>query len=600
MRALRLLLVAFGALSASAAMAAEPIRWVGWSHELFDRAKAENKLVVLDLEAVWCHWCHVMEHETYGDPRVRALIGDRFIAVRVDQDANPDLSSRYGDWGWPATIMFAPDGAEIVKRRGYIEPDVFVSLLEAVVEDPTPGPSVGEAFVVKPAESAFLPKSVKPDLARLVDDSFDEENAGWGEGVKYIDADSLDYAVALAESGDTAAGTRARRTLDRALALIDPVWGGVYQYSDKADWSSPHFEKIMSFQAQYLRQYAQAYALWRDPKYLAGARAIEGYLTTTLRGPDGAFYVSQDADLSREVDGHHYYPLDDAGRRKLGMPKLDTHLYARENGWAIGALAVYADVAGDPKALEAATAAARWVQANRALPGGGFSHGDNDRGGPFLGDSAAMAQAFVDLYAATGDRRWLKAAESAADFIGATFRDDAGGYVTAARGESATGVFAKPSKVIDEQVAVARTMNLIRRNTGDARYGALAEHAARYLAGAAPEMLRPLPGVLLADRELASDPTHLTVVGHKDDPAAKALFAVARAYPARYKRVEWWDVREGKLPNADVDYPEMDRAAAFACGDRICSLPAFSADELRDTVRQMAKRRSSPREAQSP
>ena len=91
----------------------------------------------------------------------------------------------------------------------------------------------------------------------------------------------------------------------------------------------------MSFQAQYLRQYSQAYALWKDPKYLAAARDIERYLATFLTSPDGAFYVSQDADLDHDTDGHKYYALSDAERRKLGMPRIDTNLYARENGWAI-------------------------------------------------------------------------------------------------------------------------------------------------------------------------------------------------------------------------------------------------------------------------
>ena len=85
----------------------------------------------------------------------------------------------------------------------------------------------------------------------------------------------------------------------------------------------PHFEKIMSFQAQYLRQYSQAYALWKDPKYLAAARNIERYLATFLTSPDGAFYVSQDADLNHDTDGHKYYALSDGERRKLGMPRID-------------------------------------------------------------------------------------------------------------------------------------------------------------------------------------------------------------------------------------------------------------------------------------
>jgi hypothetical protein len=89
-----------------------------------------------------------------------------------------------------------------------------------------------------------------------------------------------------------------------------------------------------------------------------------------------------------------------------------------------------------------------------------------------------------------------------------------------------------------------------------------------------------VPGVLLADAELAQEPPHVTIVGRKDDPAAQALHAAARAYPARYLRIEWWDKREGPLPNPDVRYPELDRAAAFACAEKLCSLPVFAPPEV--------------------
>jgi uncharacterized protein YyaL (SSP411 family) len=111
----------------------------------------------------------------------------------------------------------------------------------------------------------------------------------------------------------------------------------------------------------------------------------------------------------------------------------------------------------------------------------------------------------------------------------------------------------------------------------------------RYLTSVSAEAARPMPGVLLADEELAIEPTHITIVGHKDDPRAQALHATARAYAARYKRLEWLDPREGRLPNPDVEYPDLAEPAAFACSDRICSYPSFSAEELAATVKQMAK-----------
>ena len=202
------------------------------------------------------------------------------------------------------------------------------------------------------------------------------------------------------------------------------------------------------------------------------------------------------------------------------MPRIDKNLYARENGWAISGLAAYYNVTNDAKALAIAERAAKWVIDNRALPDGGFRHGEKDRGGPFLGDTLAMGQAFLDLYAATGNRDWLTSAAKAGDFV-ATFRDEAGGFVTSKTAEGKTGVLAKPAKLIDDQVQVARFMNLLNRYYGNETYREQASHAMRYLASASADMMRPLPGVLLADEELAVEPTHMTIVGHKDDPRAR-------------------------------------------------------------------------------
>jgi uncharacterized protein YyaL (SSP411 family) len=589
MKLVRVLAFAIAAFATSPLLASESVKWNGWSDELFLRATAKKRFVILDLEAVWCHWCHVMEKTTYADPEVTELLASKFIPVRVDQDANPDLSSRYGDWGWPATIVFGPDGTEIAKIRGYIEPSRMQALLKAIIDDPSPGPSVGEAFEIKPSTSVFLTREQRAELIKNVDESYEDSLGGWGENQKYIDSDSMDYAMSRAEAGDDVAARHARQTFDAATALIDPVWGGVFQYSEGGSWSKPHFEKIMSFQAQYLRQYSQAYALWKDEKYLTAARDIERYLAGFLISPDGAFYVSQDADLDHDTDGHKYYVLGEPERRKLGMPRIDKNLYARENGWAISGLAAFYNVTDDPKVLAIAERTAKWVNDNRAMSGVGYRHGDNDRGGPFLGDTLAMGQAFLDLYAASGNRDWLAHAGKAGDFIGATFRDEAGGFFSSRTSEAKVGVFAKPPKHSDDQIQVARFMNLLDRYFGNDVYRDYASHAMRYLTGVSAEMARPMPGVLLADEELAVEPTHMTIVGHKDDPRAEALHATARSYPARYKRLEWLDLREGKLPNPDVEYPDLGEPAAFACSNRICSYPSFNAAELAATVQQMAK-----------
>jgi uncharacterized protein YyaL (SSP411 family) len=120
------------------------ILWRPWSDSVFAEARNEHRFVLLDLGTVWCHWCHVMDEVTYRDPGVIDLVRKRFIAVRVDADSRPDLSNRYEDYGWPATIVFNADGGEIVKRRGYLPPRPMASMLQAIIDDPTPGPPVVE------------------------------------------------------------------------------------------------------------------------------------------------------------------------------------------------------------------------------------------------------------------------------------------------------------------------------------------------------------------------------------------------------------------------------------------------------------------------
>jgi uncharacterized protein YyaL (SSP411 family) len=577
-------------IQAAAVQGSDEVEWQGWTDDLFTRAQAENRFVILDLEAVWCHWCHVMEKETYGDPEVQRLLKAKYIAVRVDQDANPDLSSRYGDWGWPATIIFAPDGTEVAKLRGYKPARGMAALLQAFIDDPSPGPSVLELAKIEPSATSFLTPDQRASLLDTYDAVWDDEFAGWGTVQKFIHTESLDYAIAAARSGDTAAATRAKRTLDAALNLIDPVWGGVYQYSDQRNWLSPHFEKIMWYQTQYLRQYSLAHTIWPRRGYLQAARSIHGYLTTFLKSDDGVFFTSQDADLDEETDGHAFFKLNDEARRKLGMPRIDTNIYARENGWAISSLVSYYNASTDPVVLAEAKTAARWIMQNRSIDDGGYAHGVKDRGGPYLADTLAMGQALLDLYAATGEREWLKAADRAGGFIALNFRHKDAGFVASVSPAATVGVFAEPVRQIEENMQLARFANQLHQYTGNETHGSVAAYTMRYLTSQhITGMRRFLVGVVLADEELAGEPIHITVVGRKDDPAAIALHEAARRYPALYKRVDWWDRREGPMINADIEYPELERAAAFACGNRICSLPVFEPAGVDEAVKRMAR-----------
>jgi len=244
----------------------------------------------------------------------------------------------------------------------------------------------------------------------------------------------------------------------------------------------------------------------------------------------------------------------------------------------IQALAQLYSATLDRQYLDQAMVAANWTLRHRALPGGGFRHAEQDPSGPYLEDSLTMARGLLALYAATGDRTWLVHAQSAASFIAQTFAAKRGpGFLTSAD----RGQVLRPKPQIDENVAAARFYNLIARYTGSAQYRAEAQRAMHYLAVREVALLRASePGILLADAEMTTDPVHLTIVGGKDDPAAQTLFQIALRIPNAYRRIEWWDRREGALQNADVQYPELGKAAAFVCTQGACSLPQFDGKGL--------------------
>ncbi len=560
---------------------AQDIAWQAWDERVFHRAEAEQRFVLLDLGAVWCHWCHVMEETTYRDPQVIRLVRERFLPIRVDQDERPDLSNRYEDYGWPATVIFDARGQELVKFSGYIAPPRMRSLLQGVLDDPTPGPSVrpeGQRSVV--TSDAALPETLRRELAELLVTRYDTEHGGWGFAKKFLDWDGVEWSLRSARAGDREAERRALETLARQTRLIDPVWGGVFQYSDGGVWENPHFEKIMQFQAENLRVFSQAYAQTHEPRHLQAARDIDRYLRGFLRDASGAFYVSQDADL---VPGEHsadYFALGDGERRRRGVPRVDTHLYTRENAWAAHALVWFWAVSRDDSALADALAAARWIVAERSSPEGGYRHDAQDAGGPYMGDTVAAGRAFLSLYSATGEREWLTRAEEAVRFVGRRFRvDGKPGFVSAA---ATAGLAAKPQR--DENVSMARLSALLWHYTGRDEHFDRAGEAMRYLAS--PDVARRFSSAatLLVDDDLRRAPLHVTIVGPRDDPRSRELVRTALAHADAFKRVELWDRRDGPLPRTDVDYPWLETAAAFVCRDGRCSAPLPTAAALSDRM----------------
>ncbi len=456
----------------------EALAWADFTPATFARAKAEGRFLVLDGSAEWCHWCHVMEATTYHDPAVATILAASFIAVKVDVDSRPDIEERYGAWGWPATVIFSPDAEELGKYRGYIAPSDFAAILRDVVA----AGKTSSAVTPPRARVTPLPVSHDPlpeeELAWIersvelaLDDYYDDEQGGWGRSQKAPIAEDNAWALDRARLGDAVMSKRVLFTLDQQRAILDPVWGGIYQYSVGSDWTHPHFEKLMPFEAGALANYAEAYALTGDPKELATAQTVRRYIDAFLTSKEGGFYATQDADLNAHdpkgpfLSGHDYYALDDAHRRALGIPRVDTHEYARENGLAIAAYATLyqatcARAACDTAALASAERAALRILATHLSPKGGVAHDATpDAHVLYLADNTAFALGLLGLYEVAPSATYLDAAQRIADFMLKELVDpESGGFFASNADPDAAGVFARRRVAFEDNVAALRVL----------------------------------------------------------------------------------------------------------------------------------------------
>ena len=581
-----LLLVSLCLARISPAWAQATPEWHEWSREAFLQAGREKKLVLLHLEAVWCHWCHVMEKETYSNSEVLKELSTHYVSLKVDQDARPDLSARFRDYGWPATIIFNPAGEVLAKRAGFIPAKEFLPLLKQQAANPTVEPETKKPRQAENIKGSEVAKQLIERHYRM----YDLAQGGLKLQHKYLEYDSLEYSLLSASQGSKRDEQLVQTTLHSALKLIDPVWGGIYQYSVRGDWEHPHFEKLLVEQARAIILYTDAYRLWGSEEYLSAAERIAEYVFSFLTSPEGAFYTSQDADVHPGEHAEPYFQLNDQGRRALGIPRVDTNLCARENGLMIRALVRLFTATGNRRYFVAAERAADWVLKHRTLSGGGFSHGEEPSSGPFLADAVSMGEALLSLYSAGAERSYLMRARELVSFIEQHFLEKGArpnGILTSAEHPRE---LLKPQADCEENIQVARFANLLYQYTGMNEARGLAKRALAYISRsevALGSMLQS--GVLLAMQEFETDPLHITVVGRRGDSKSEVLLGAALKYYSAYKRSELWDRAEGALPREDVSYPDLGEAAAFICSNQRCSLPIREPQQISEMIRQLSQ-----------
>ena len=572
------------------------VQWQPWSEASFQKAKAEKKLVLLDVSAAWCHWCHVMEETTYRDPAVLDLIGKHFVPIKVDVDARPDIAQRYGPIGWPATAFFTPDAQTILEVGAYIDPKTFQGFLHKVLDSyakgtwknsaSTPSPtSVGEGG----GEGAIRSTNAWAEKELLA--YYDPDLSGCGKQQKAPIADAVEHALWKAyKTGDKAWGKKAYSTLLTQRVLLDPVWGGVYQYSVGGGWNRPHFEKIMTVQAGALENFAQAYRAGGDSRFLAMARMMVDYFNHFLWAPEGGFYTSQDADMAG-TDGNDYFCLSDKERRRIGIPRVDTHVYTRENGLAIAAFCKAYAATLDPAVLERALKAADGIWTKNSNGRGGLFHeAGQSENVSYLADNAAMGKALIDCYEATGQTRYLNAAKDVAGFmLRELIASDKQGFFAATQDPHATGIFAQRQKPFQENVLAARFLWKLYGHIKEPALKEATEKTLSFLSDEAKlkEEGRFIGNYLLATEEYLNDPVHLLVLGSASDPRAAALHKAALAYYAPHKILEWQDPK--KNPEITKAYPAFDHPVLYVCGSNRCSSPISDPKGLSESIDEFLK-----------
>jgi uncharacterized protein YyaL (SSP411 family) len=312
--------------------------WSEWSDATFARAAHEKKFVIMSLQSWWCRWCHVMNRETWTNAEVRGILKDKFIPVYVDQDSRPDISQRYERWGWPATIIFAPDGTEIVKLRGFYSPQFFNPILTATIEDPSPVsyPDAGGAERERTLATG-LTEAQRGEILAFIDQAWDDQNGGWSKS-KFVDGSMLVWALQRARQGDAKNEARIRKVLTlMASTMVDKATGAMNQVNLKPDWSEPAREFPMFAQEAGLIAYSRAWSMYGDATYRQAADRIYGFLKNTMTAPGGGFYAS--LGMSE------------------GEPGVDKRQYTRETAQAIAGLLAYYDATGVSEARELAIGA---------------------------------------------------------------------------------------------------------------------------------------------------------------------------------------------------------------------------------------------------
>jgi len=312
----------------------QPIDWHEWGPEAFARAKEENKPILLDIGAVWCHWCHVIDRESYENPEIAGMINKFYVAVKVDRDERPDVDARYqsaisaisGQGGWPLTAFLTPEGKPFFGGTYFPPEDAmgrpgFKRILLGVAESfktrrkevdtsaQALEDAVAKAEVFKTARGEFDATIVDSVIESALS-MFDDQHGGFGQAPKFPHASATDLLLERYQStGAKSLLHVAERTLTGMAhgGVYDQIAGGFHRYSVDERWCVPHFEKMTYDNSELLKNYLHGYQVTGNPLFRETAEGIITWVNEVLSDrARGGFYGSQDADQTLDDDGDYF------------------------------------------------------------------------------------------------------------------------------------------------------------------------------------------------------------------------------------------------------------------------------------------------------
>lgn len=581
------------------------IAWTAWGQEPLARARQEHKLVLVDVGIEGCTACRWMNESTYRDPEVARRVTERFVAVSVDADQQPDLGERWEPWGWPATIFLDGSGAQLYALRGSEPPRSFAAILDDVLAKWQRGDLHPDAALsVARATTTTTTSSSKQDgLAVLcVEAERGLAASGWpdsrGRGPNFVYSTPIEVALLRARAyGDRSGTARAIEAASGYEKLVDREWGGVFVGSRHPDWSAPIVEKRMLQQAYALEAFAAAYRATGDERFVRAAHQVHRYVAHWMTAPDGTFYSTQrdePPDLPATMTSGDYYALPDAERRKYGIPAIDHGVYSDQNGVVALAYVKMYEATGDDGWLGVAERAMNALLAARVRAGGWVAQaaatreleGDvrlraahpDDR--PFLRPQADVGLALVALYQASGNSKWLDAALGVARAMRERLEDGAGGgFFGVERRE--TDELMPRRKPFYENAVAARLLLSLAAIAKDPPMRASAERA---LVAIAPQTAGAPPTdaghFALALEAAAAGSVEMSVVGEASDPRAVALLRAAARIDEPRKVVHF---------EASGRYPYHGRPAVYVCTEDQCSSPAYEPEQVASLAAPLAR-----------